>query len=50
MIVVEYWINTADGYDNRYYYSEEPSEELAILDAKDNVRRGKEFKIYSTQP
>jgi hypothetical protein len=47
--IVKYWINTSDGYDNRYYTSKFDDEELAIKDAKNSIRRGKDFEIYKQE-
>ena len=43
---VEYWILTNDGYDNEYIKVKAKSEEDAIMKAKEETRRGKDFKIY----
>ena len=43
---VEYWILTNDGYDNEYIKVNAKSEEDAIMKAKEETRRGKDFKIY----
>lgn len=43
--IVEYWINTKDGYDNRYYTSKFDDEKLALEDAKNTIKLGKDFKI-----
>lgn len=43
--IVKYWINTEDGYDNRYYTSKFDDEELALEDAKNTIKLGKDFKI-----
>lgn len=43
--IVKYWINTEDGYDNRYYTSKFDDEKLALEDAKKTIKRGKDFKI-----
>jgi hypothetical protein len=43
---VEYWILTNDGYDNEYIKVNAKSEEDAIMKAKEETRRGKNFKIY----
>ena len=43
---VEYWILTNDSYDNEYIKVNAKSEEDAIMKAKEETRRGKDFKIY----
>jgi|TARA_R110000823_G_scaffold113338_1_gene235314 hypothetical protein len=43
---VEYWILTNGGYDNEYITVNAKSEEDAIMKAKEETRRGKDFKIY----
>ena len=43
---VEYWILTNGGYDNEYITVNTKSEEDAIMKAKEETRRGKDFKIY----
>ena len=48
IITVEYWINTPDGYDNRYIDIETFDESIALENAINSplTRRGKDFKIY----
>tara|TARA_B110000971_G_scaffold165886_1_gene169917 strand:+ start:693 stop:1130 length:438 start_codon:yes stop_codon:yes gene_type:complete len=43
---VEYWILTNDGYDNEYIEVKAKSEKDALIKAKEEIRRGKNFKIY----
>ena len=43
---VEYWVLTADGYDNEYIKVNAKSEGDALMKAKEETRRGKNFKIY----
>ena len=43
---VEYWVLTADGYDNEYIKVMAKSEKEALVKAKDETRLGKDFKIY----
>ena len=43
---VEYWVLTGDGYDNNYIKVNAKSEEEALKKAKEETRRGKDFKIY----
>ena len=43
---VEYWILTNDGYDNEYIEVKAKSEKDALIKAKEETRRGKNFKIY----
>lgn len=49
MIEVEYWINTPDGYDNRYMTVDTDDREEAIKIVKNRFPRGKNFKIYDLQ-
>ena len=46
--IVEYWILTEDGYDNRYTEVNASSEEEAIIKAKLKKEsfRGKDFEVY----
>jgi len=46
--IVEYWVLTEDGYDNRYAEVDASSEEEAIIKAKLKKEsfRGKDFKVY----
>tara|TARA_R110000796_G_scaffold142204_4_gene258711 strand:- start:397 stop:561 length:165 start_codon:yes stop_codon:yes gene_type:complete len=46
--IVEYWINTPDGYDNMYVEVQASKEEeaLHIAKTKKESARGKDFKIY----
>tara|TARA_R110000824_G_scaffold18026_6_gene72142 strand:+ start:9933 stop:12023 length:2091 start_codon:yes stop_codon:yes gene_type:complete len=43
---IKYWINTSDGYDNEYIKVKANSEKEALVKAKEEVRRGKDFTIY----
>jgi hypothetical protein len=43
---VEYWINTPDGYDNRYKTELANCEQEAIEIVKRMTPRGKNFKIF----
>ena len=45
---VEYWINTPNGYDNRYKKEIASSEQEAIERVKRLRPRGKNFKIYKS--
>lgn len=51
IITVEYWMNTSDGYDNRYIKIETFDEFDALEKAKNSpsTRLGKDFKIYNKQ-
>ena len=44
---IEYWINTKDGYDNRYItvYAKNSEQALHIAEGSDTTWRGKDFKI-----
>ena len=42
---VEYWINTANGYDNRDLDIQALNEEEAMQEAKRRQPRGKQFKV-----
>ena len=50
MIEVQYWINTSDGYDNRYMTVETGDEEEALETVKKAHPRGKDFKIVHKYP
>ena len=43
---VEFWINTSNGYDNRYLDIQALNEQEAMQEAKRRQPRGKNFKIY----
>ena len=43
---IEYWINTHNGYDNRYQKELAESEQQAINKVKKDNPRGKNFKVY----
>ena len=47
--IIEYWVNTSGGYDNRYIEIESDDENEALIIAKKDpsTRRGKDFKIYN---
>lgn len=45
---VEYWVYRNDDYDSDYITVKASSEEEALKKAKEEVRRGKDFKIYKT--
>jgi hypothetical protein len=42
---IEYWVNTSNGYDNRYITIETNDPKQAIIEAK-KVSRSKDHKIY----
>ena len=47
---VVYWINTSDGYDNRYITTEGEGEDECLEKAREDsqTRRGKDFSIHKT--